>query len=70
MAAADTSIMMRRVSSRPSASDSHPETIRPPVLPIAPTEMPSVAAVAPKPASRANGTNWLIVIRPAVVPRQ
>ena len=67
---ADPKIMMRNVVSRPSVSDSHPERIRPPALPTAPTVIANVAAAAVSPAERANGTNWLMVIKPAVVPRQ
>src|SRR5438309_915342 len=63
-------IIVRSVVSRPSVSDIHPDRMRPPALPNAPTVMANVATVAVIPAFRANGTSWLIVIRPAVVPRQ
>ena len=70
MATADASTMMRSVVRRPSASDNQPDRIRPPALPAAVTGSASVAAAAPSPALRANGTSWLIVIWPAVAPRQ
>ena len=67
---ADPKIMMRRVVSRPRVSDNQPERIRPPAFPTAPTVIANVAAAAVSPADRAKGTSWLIVIKPAVVPRQ
>ena len=68
MATADTSTMTRSVVTRPSASDSHPDRILPPALPAAVTGSASVAMAAARPALRANGTSWLMVICPAVVP--
>src|SRR5207249_3089172 len=57
-------------ASRPSPSESHPDRIRPAALPMAPIVMANVAAAVPSPALRAKGTSWLMVIKPAVVPRQ
>ena len=70
IATADARTITRSVVSRPSVSDSQPDKMRPPALPTAPTVIANVAAAADKPAERANGTSWLMVIRPAVVPRQ
>ena len=54
--------------SRPNVSENHPERIRPPAFPMA--VMTKIATGAMIPALLANGDNWLIVICPAVVPRQ
>jgi len=70
MASAETSTMIRSVVSRPSESESQPERMRPPALPNAPIVSASAAAVAVRPLLRAIGTSWLMVINPAVVPRQ
>ena len=67
---ADSRIIVCSVRTRPSVSDNHPEKMRPPVLPSEVTTSDSVATVAPRPAARVNGTSWLIVIWPDVVPRQ
>src|SRR5262245_292599 len=61
---------MRSVFSRPAKSDIHPDKTRPEALPIAPTVSANAAAAAECPALRANGTSWLMIIVPAVVPRQ
>ena len=63
-------IIVWSVRTRPSESEIQPDRIRPPALPKAPTVIAKVATVALMPALRANGTSWLMVIRPAVVPRQ
>ena len=69
MATAEMPIMRRRTLRRPSASDIHPEKIRPEAFPAAP--MTSVIAAS---ASLgifmllAKGTSWLMTMRPAEVP--
>ncbi len=68
MATADASTIVRKVVTRPSASDSQPDRMRPPAFPAAVTGRASVATAAPRPALRAKGTSWLIVIWPAVAP--
>ena len=59
--------MIRSVVMRPTASESQPDKMRPPAFPQAPMRR---AVAAATPALRANGTSWLMVIWPAVVPRQ
>ncbi len=62
-------IINRRTLRRPSVSDIHPDRIRPEALPAAPTTNPMVAKAALEMCTLlANGTNWLITIRPADVP--
>ena len=70
MAIADSRTMTWSVRRRPIVSDIQPDKIRPLALPVALTGSASVAASAPSPAELANGTSWLMVICPAVVPRQ
>ncbi len=67
---ADNSTMTLSVLRRPIRSDSQPERMRPEAFPVDVTTSEIVATVAPSPAARAKGTSWLIVIWPAVVPRQ
>jgi len=68
MATADARTITRNVVTRPSASESHPDRMRPPAFPAAEIGSASVATAAPSPALRANGTSWLMVIWPAVAP--
>src|SRR5215510_7957407 len=62
--------MTFNVVRRPSESESAPERIRPPALPNAAIVIANVAASTVSPTERMNGTSWLIIIWPAVVPRQ
>ena len=69
MATAEMPIMRRRTLRRPRASDIQPDRIRPEALPAAP--MKSVIAARASPGIfmlLANGTSWLMTIRPANVP--
>ena len=44
--------------------------MRPPALPNAAIVIANAAASGVSPTERMNGTSWLIIIWPAVVPRQ
>src|SRR4026208_95045 len=62
--------MTLSVVRRPSESESAPERRRPPALPNAAIVMAKAAASGVRPTDRMKGTSWLIIICPAVVPRQ
>ena len=69
MATIEMPIITRSTLMRPSRSAIQPERMRPEALPAAPTTsvMVESAAVA-MPTLLANGTSWLITIRPAEQP--
>src|SRR5512144_2387887 len=69
MATAEIPIIRRRTFKRPSASDIQPEKIRPEALPAAAmTRLMAASAAAATPTLFANGTSWLMTIRPAEAP--
>ncbi len=69
MATIEMPIIKRSTLRRPSASDSQPDRIRPPALPAAPMIRVIVCSAAVGIFMLlANGTNWLMTIRPAEVP--
>ena len=69
MATIEMPIINRRTLRRPSASDIQPESVRPETLPAAPTNRAVLASAAGTPFSLANGTSWLMTIRPDDAPR-
>ena len=69
MAIMEMPIITRSTLMRPSLSDIQPDRIRPEALPKAPTTMGmAVIAAAAMPTLLANGTSWLMTMRPAEQP--